>query len=148
MTLPQDVGSTVEACLGQTWEFLTGNPMEFQTVEDGFALPEPLLHFLIRLSPAAAPWGAGALLSLDAHSLDDPDMVAAEICNVCSGCVRRIFANRHDLEVGLPVRLEPDQVCRLLASARIKRCYASSERNVRFLAFECDTPSATTESAT
>lgn len=140
MNLPGDVGPTVEACLAQTWEFLTGSEMSFRVAGDDFAVAEPALHFFIRLSPPAAPWGAGAILSLEAGCLDSPGEIAGEICNVCSGCVRRIFPNRNDLDIGVPVVLGPGQAARLLAGTRIVRCYASEGGNARFLAFESDSP--------
>lgn len=140
MACPEDVASSVEACLAQTWEFLTGDAMAFRVVDKDFAIPEPLLHYFIRLSPAAASWTTGAILSLATNCLEEPDLVAAEICNVCSGCVRRIFPQRNEFDVGLPVTLGAEQVARLLASVRVVRCYASDRQDVRFLAFESDRP--------
>lgn len=138
MTSPSDVGTSVESCLAQTWEFITGVPMDFQASHSAIQQTGPAVSFIQTLCPNEADWSAGIILTLSGAALIDANQSGSEICNVFSGCVTRLFSQREEFQIGLPIRIPRENLVRLMADIRVINRYISRRNDVLLIAFEAD----------
>lgn len=135
---PQDVGSNVEACLAQSWHFLSGEPMSFGATQGVDALPDEAVHWWVGLNPRGADWSAGVVLSLSGDAAAVSCDYAGELCNIFAGCLTRLYENRDGFLSQIPRCLTAAAVSEMAARATRLHCYSNSAGNIMITAYYAD----------
>lgn len=136
MSHSADVGDSVEECLVQTWGFLTGGDMCFS--QSTLPIPEITgdhLGFGVLFNHPPDGNCAGVVVILSGSALVQAREIGCELCNVVSGCVTRIFPERENFDLDLPVCLTTTALGELLPQLDIFRRYDSDCGTVTILAF-------------
>jgi len=134
----QDVGSNVEACLAQSWSFLSGEPVSFEPVAEPATLSDETIYWWVGLNPRGAIWSAGLILGLKGDNIFASADYASELCNIFAGCLTRLYENRDGFSAGLPRSLTAAEVREMKAKVTRLNCYRNQTGTALVLAYYAD----------